>query len=54
MKPTVPYGQLPVVEVSEADGSTKTIVNSPVIMKWIARTYDQSGLSINYLFVILN
>ena len=52
MKSTMPYGQLPVVEVTEANGSTTTFAQSNAIMKWIARTYDLSGLSINNFSIV--
>ena len=44
MKEDMPYGQLPVLEVTETDGTTKVHAQSPAILKWIARTYDTTGL----------
>lgn len=43
LKSTMPYGQLPVVEFTDTDGSTNTFAQSPAIMKWIARSYDNNG-----------
>jgi len=40
MKASTPYGQLPVMEVTEDDGSTKTFAQSEAMMRWIVAKFD--------------
>lgn len=43
MKPTTPFGQLPVMEVVMEDGTVKTFAQSVAMMRWIARKFDPTG-----------
>mmetsp|Transcript_78878 Transcript_78878/g.218203 ORF Transcript_78878/g.218203 Transcript_78878/m.218203 type:complete len:227 (+) Transcript_78878:54-734(+) len=43
MKESTPYGQLPVMEVTEDDGTVKTFAQSVAMMRWVARKFDQTG-----------
>eukprot|EP00931_Biecheleriopsis_adriatica_P068058 TRINITY_DN42093_c0_g1_i1.p1 TRINITY_DN42093_c0_g1~~TRINITY_DN42093_c0_g1_i1.p1 ORF type:complete len:227 (+),score=60.23 TRINITY_DN42093_c0_g1_i1:98-778(+) len=43
LKPTTPFGQLPIMEVTLEDGTTKTFAQSVAMMRWAARKFDKSG-----------
>jgi len=43
LKPTTPFGQLPMMEVTEDDGSKKTFAQSVAMMRWVARKFDKTG-----------
>lgn len=43
LKPTTPYGQLPMMEVTEDDGSKKVFAQSCAMMRWAARRFDKAG-----------
>ncbi|CAJ1333042.1 unnamed protein product [Effrenium voratum] len=43
MKPTTPYGQLPLMTVTNADGSVKTFAQSVAMMRWVARKFDSTN-----------
>ncbi len=43
LKPTTPYGQLPLMTVTSADGSTKTFAQSVAMMRWVARKFDTTN-----------
>lgn len=43
LKPTTPYGQLPLMTVTNADGSTKTFAQSVAMMRWVARKFDATN-----------
>ena len=43
MKPTTPYGQLPLMTITNADGSTKTFAQSVAMMRWVARKFDSTN-----------
>mmetsp|Transcript_22672 Transcript_22672/g.51839 ORF Transcript_22672/g.51839 Transcript_22672/m.51839 type:complete len:224 (+) Transcript_22672:85-756(+) len=42
LKPTTPYGQLPLMEVTEDDGSVKKFAQSVAMMRWAARKFNES------------
>jgi len=43
LKPTTPYGQLPIMEVTEDDGSKKVFAQSVAMMRYVARRFDKAG-----------
>lgn len=43
LKPTTPYGQLPLMTVTSADGTTKTFAQSVAMMRWVARKFDATN-----------
>eukprot|EP00928_Gymnodinium_smaydae_P054442 TRINITY_DN38206_c0_g1_i1.p1 TRINITY_DN38206_c0_g1~~TRINITY_DN38206_c0_g1_i1.p1 ORF type:complete len:656 (+),score=166.83 TRINITY_DN38206_c0_g1_i1:137-2104(+) len=43
LKATTPFGQLPVMEVTEDDGTKKVFAQSPAMMRYIARRFDKTG-----------
>lgn len=43
LKETTPYGQLPLMEVTEDDGSVKKFAQSVAMMRWVARKFDATG-----------
>jgi len=42
-KPQTPYGQMPVMDITESDGTKKTFAQSDAMMRYIAARFDESG-----------
>merc|ERR1739848_881788 len=42
-KPHTPYGQLPLMEVSDGAGNVRTFAQSSAMMRWVARKLDKTG-----------
>lgn len=40
VKPTTPYGQLPVMEVTNEDGSVTKFAQSEAMMRWVCKKFD--------------
>jgi len=43
VKPTTPFGQVPLLEVTLEDGSKKAFAQSNAMMRYVARKFDKTG-----------
>mmetsp|Transcript_72187 Transcript_72187/g.157386 ORF Transcript_72187/g.157386 Transcript_72187/m.157386 type:complete len:227 (+) Transcript_72187:131-811(+) len=43
LKETTPFGQIPVLEITEDDGKTKALAESGAMLRYIARRFDKTG-----------
>lgn len=43
VKEKMPFGQMPLLEVTEADGSKKVFAQSGSMLRWVARKFDKTG-----------
>jgi len=43
LKETMPFGQVPYMEVTEDDGNKLSFAQSAAMMRWVARKFDKTG-----------
>jgi len=43
LKPSTPYGQLPIMEITGEDGTTQTVAQSDAMMRWVCRKFDATN-----------
>lgn len=43
LKATTPFGQIPILEITEDDGTTKTFAQSGAMLRYVARRFDKTN-----------